>query len=116
MAQANLLKREGLLLRAKGQELVLKAQKLLPSQPPTKPALREYFEELVNLTQVRQGGRSYALAMVLIALLLGYTKNIKRVRVFESMVHQHVQHRAIMRNPTPPTQTHRRWRVLTKRK
>ena len=53
MAQAELLKREGLLLRAKGQELVLKSQKLLPSQPPTKPALREYFEELVNLTQVR---------------------------------------------------------------
>lgn len=51
MAQANLLKREGLLLRAKGQELVLKSQKLLPSQPPTKPALREYFEGLVNLTQ-----------------------------------------------------------------
>ena len=28
-------------------------QPLLPSQPPTKPALREYFEGLVNLTQVR---------------------------------------------------------------
>ena len=61
MAQANLLKREGLLLRAKGQELVLKSQKLLPSQPPTKPALREYFEELVNLTQVRQDGGSHDL-------------------------------------------------------
>lgn len=51
MAQAELLKREGLLLRAKGQELVLKSQKLLPSQPPTKPDLRKYFEGLVNLTQ-----------------------------------------------------------------
>ena len=71
MAQAGLLKREGLLLRAKGQELVLKSQKLLPSQPPTKPALRKYFEELVNLTQVREGH-----ARVIPTLLFFSTKPI----------------------------------------